>query len=150
MKKNNLNKLFTGLLVCMLAVTAFAFQGCTNEDDSIFDYPEGAVLPKGDDAKPLKLKDFHGTLAFDDLEQAWIVRLKYVGPPIAYNYDRYVIYVSNMTDEYKAMVGEILFSGILKKLYSIPNTNPAICFLGGINYFSIELTKIAPSDTSEE
>ena len=64
MKKNNLNKVFTGLLVCMLAVTAFAFQGCTNEDDSIFDYPEGAVLPKGDDAKPLKLKDFHGTLAF--------------------------------------------------------------------------------------
>ena len=150
MKKNNLNKLFTGLLVCMLAVTAFAFQGCTNEDDSIFDYPEGAVLPKGDDAKPLKLKDFHGTLAFDDLEQAWIVRLKYVGPPIAYNYDRYVIYVSNMTDEYKAMAGEILFSGILKKLYSIPNTNPAICFSGGTNYFSIELTKIAPSDTSEE
>lgn len=148
MKKNHLNKLFTGLLVCMLAVTAFAFQGCTNEDDSIFDYPEGAVLPKGDDAKPLKLKDFHGTLAFDDLEQAWVVRLKYVVPLIVYKND--VIYVSNMTDEYKAMAGEILFSGILKKLYSIPNTNPAICFLGGINYFSIELTKIAPSDTSEE
>ena len=148
MKKNNLNKVFTGLLVCMLAVTAFAFQGCTNEDDSIFDYPEGAVLPKGDDAKPLKLKDFHGTLAFDDLEQAWVVRLKYVVPLIVYKND--VIYVSNMTDEYKAMAGEILFSGILKKLYSIPNTNPAICFFGGINYFSIELTKIAPSDTSEE
>lgn len=148
MKKNNLNKVFTGLLVCMLAVTAFAFQGCTNEDDSIFDYPEGAVLPKGDDAKPLKLKDFHGTLAFDDLEQAWVVRLKYVVPLIVYNND--VIYVSNMTDEYKAMAGEILFSGILKKLYSIPNTNPAICFSGGTNYFSIELTKIAPSDTSEE
>ena len=148
MKKNNLNKLFTGLLVCMLAVTAFAFQGCTNEDDSIFDYPEGAVLPKGDDAKPLKLKDFHGTLAFDDLEQAWVVRLKYVVPLIVYKND--VIYVSNMTDEYKAMAGEILFSGILKKLYSIPNTNPAICFSGGTNYFSIELTKIAPSDTSEE
>ncbi|MBR2457560.1 MAG: hypothetical protein IKB31_10500 [Bacteroidaceae bacterium] len=149
MKKNNLNKVFTGLLVCMLAVTAFAFQGCTNEDDSIFDYPEGAVLPKGDDAKPLKLKDFHGTLAFDDLEQAWIVRLKHVGPPIVYNYDRYVIYVSNMTDEYKAMAGEILFSGILKKLYSIPEA-PGFCFSGGTNYFSIELTKIAPSDTSEE
>ena len=148
MKKNNLNKVFTGLLVCMLAVTAFAFQGCTNEDDSIFDYPEGAVLPKGDDAKPLKLKDFHGTLAFDDLEQAWVVRLKYVVPLIVYNND--VIYVSNMTDEYKDMAGEILFSGILKKLYSIPNTNPAICFSGGTNYFSIELTKIAPSDTSEE
>ena len=148
MKKNNLNKVFTGLLVCMLAVTAFAFQGCTNEDDSIFDYPEGAVLPKGDDAKPLKLKDFHGTLAFDDLEQAWVVRLKYVVPLIVYKND--VIYVSNMTDEYKAMAGEILFSGILKKLYSIPNTNPAICFSGGTNYFSIELTKIAPSDTSEE
>ena len=148
MKKNNLNKLFTGLLVCMLAVTAFAFQGCTNEDDSIFDYPEGAVLPKGDDAKPLKLKDFHGTLAFDDLEQAWVVRLKYVVPLIVYKND--VIYVSNMTDEYKAMAGGILFSGILKKLYSIPNTNPAICFSGGTNYFSIELTKIAPSDTSEE
>lgn len=148
MKKNNLNKVFTGLLVCMLAVTAFAFQGCTNEDDSIFDYPEGAVLPKGDDAKPLKLKDFHGTLAFDDLEQAWVVRLKYVVPLIVYNND--VIYVSNMTDEYKAMAGGILFSGILKKLYSIPNTNPAICFSGGTNYFSIELTKIAPSDTSEE
>ena len=148
MKKNNLNRVFTGLLVCMLAVTAFAFQGCTNEDDSIFDYPEGAVLPKGDDAKPLKLKDFHGTLAFDDLEQAWVVRLKYVVPLIVYNND--VIYVSNMTDEYKAMAGEILFSGILKKLYSIPNTNPAICFSGGTNYFSIELTKIAPSDTSEE
>jgi len=148
MKKNNLNKVFTGLLVCMLAVTAFAFQGCTNEDDSIFDYPEGAVLPKGDDAKPLKLKDFHGTLAFDDLEQAWVVRLKYVVPLIVYKND--VIYVSNMTDEYKAMAGGILFSGILKKLYSIPNTNPAICFSGGTNYFSIELTKIAPSDTSEE
>ena len=148
MKRNNLNKVFTGLLVCMLAVTAFAFQGCTNEDDSIFDYPEGAVLPKGDDAKPLKLKDFHGTLAFDDLEQAWVVRLKYVVPLIVYNND--VIYVSNMTDEYKAMAGGILFSGILKKLYSIPNTNPAICFSGGTNYFSIELTKIASSDTSEE
>ena len=147
MKKNNLNKVFTGLLVCMLAVTAFAFQGCTNEDDSIFDYPEGAVLPKGDDAKPLKLKDFHGTLAFDDLEQAWVVRLKYVVPLIVYNND--VIYVSNMTDEYKAMAGEILFSGILKKLYSIPDTS-GFCFSGGTNYFSIELTKIAPSDTSEE
>ena len=148
MKKSNLNKVFTSLLVCMLAVTAFAFQGCTDEDDSIFDYPEGAVLPKGDDAKPLKLKDFHGTLAFDDLEQAWVVRLKYVVPLIVYKND--VIYVSNMTDEYKAMAGGILFSGILKKLYSIPNTNPAICFSGGTNYFSIELTKIAPSDTSEE
>lgn len=147
MKKNNLNKVFTGLLVCMLAVTAFAFQGCTNEDDSIFDYPEGAVLPKGDDAKPLKLKDFHGTLAFDDLEQAWVVRLKYVVPLIVYNND--VIYVSNMTDEYKAMAGEILFSGILKKLYSIPDTS-GFCYSGGTNYFSIELTKIAPSDTSEE
>ena len=147
MKKNNLNKVFTGLLVCMLAVTAFAFQGCTNEDDSIFDYPEGAVLPKGDDAKPLKLKDFHGTLAFDDLEQAWVVRLKYVVPLIVYKND--VIYVSNMTDEYKAMAGEILFSGILKKLYSIPDTS-GFCYSGGTNYFSIELTKIAPSDTSEE
>ena len=147
MKKNNLNKVFTGLLVCMLAVTAFAFQGCTNEDDSIFDYPEGAVLPKGDDAKPLKLKDFHGTLAFDDLEQAWVVRLKYVVPLIVYKND--VIYVSNMTDEYKAMAGGILFSGILKKLYSIPDTS-GFCYSGGTNYFSIELTKIAPSDTSEE
>ena len=33
MKKSNLNKVFTGLLVCMLAVTAFALKGCKDESE---------------------------------------------------------------------------------------------------------------------
>lgn len=140
MKKSNLNKVFTSLLVCMLAVTAFVLKGCKDESDSIFDYPEDAIIAKGDDAKPFKVTHLKGTLKFDEESQRYVIYPKNVAHPFesTFNHGSNTIYISNMTDEYESLEGDIVFSGIVKRLYTV--AHPHVCIVQA--FFSIELSEL--------
>ena len=135
MKKSNLNKVFTGLLVCVLAVTAFALKGCKDESDSIFDYPKDAIIAKGNEAKPIEVKLWKGTLSFDDKSDRYVI----ISDGTAFSYEHCnTIYITNMTDEYKSLEGRVVFSGTMKKLYNLER--PPLYFSEG--YYTIELSEL--------
>ncbi|MBQ8520084.1 MAG: hypothetical protein IJ456_01610 [Bacteroides sp.] len=137
MKKNYL--LFASLLLCTLVVFSFSFVGCSDDTDE-FNYPEGAILPQGDEAQPFKVTRLKGTLEFDDIVQKYVIYPKNVSYPFesTANNGYNKIFISNMPDEYKLMRGNIEFSGMVQKLYSIAYSH--ICLTEG--YFSIELSEL--------
>lgn len=140
MKKSNLNKVFTSLLVCMLAVTAFALKGCKDESDSIFDYPKDAIIAKGNEAKPIEVKLWKGTLSFDDKSDRYVI----ISDGTAFSYEHCnTIYITNMTDEYKSLEGRVVFSGTMKKLYNLER--PPLYFSEG--YYTIELSELISEET---
>lgn len=135
MKKNHL--LFASLLLCMLAVFSISFVGCSDDADE-FDYPEGAILPQGDVAKPFKETMLKGTLKFDDIEQKWIIEPEPKNIICLNNYSKRTYFIANMTDEYEALAGEVVYSGIVKLLYVIGSENNVTAE----SYFSIELSEL--------
>ena len=63
MKKSNLNKVFTSLLVCMLAVTVLAFQGCSDGDERVY--------PTEEQKKPQVITNAIGTLLYENKQ--WVI-----------------------------------------------------------------------------
>ena len=141
MKKTNHHRVWTGLMACLLAVTAWMFYGCSDDD---YHYPEGAVLPKGELAKPFQATRLKGVLRFDDEEKKWVINPKNVAYPFesTWNYGHNVIYISNMNNQYKSLKGDVVFSGTVKRLYTF--AYPNICSTTG--YFKIELSELYADD----
>ena len=113
MKKNNLNKVFTGLLVCMLAVTAFVLKGCKDEseDDS---YLIELVVPVYETNNEV------GTLFYSESTNSWIiVSDSIIQLPNDTLSERMIIYelIDTGIDEaerekYNNLIGEkVIFSG---------------------------------------
>lgn len=136
MKKNHL--FFASLLLCMLAVFSFSFVGCSDNADEL-DYPEGAILPQGDAAKPFKATRLKGTLKYDDIEQKWIIEPEVKNIICLNNYSKCTYFITNMTDEYESLAGEVVYSGIVKLLYVIGSENTVTTE----SYFSIELSEMS-------
>lgn len=136
MKKNHL--FFASLLLCMLAVFSFSFVGCSDNADEL-DYPEGAILPQGDAAKPFKATRLKGTLKYDDIEQKWIIEPEAKNIICLNNYSKCTYFITNMTDEYESLAGEVVYSGIVKLLYVIGSENTVTTE----SYFSIELSELS-------
>ncbi|MBR2455776.1 MAG: hypothetical protein IKB31_01255 [Bacteroidaceae bacterium] len=113
MKKNNLNKVFTSLLVCMLAVSAFVLKGCKdeNEDDS---YLIELVVPVYETNNEV------GTLFYSESTNSWIiVSDSIIQLPNDTLSERMIIYelIDTGIDEaerekYNNLIGEkVIFSG---------------------------------------
>lgn len=137
MKKIHLNKLVTTLMVSVFAFSCLSLVSCNDDSEEIFDYPEGAEIITGDSAKPFKATRLKGTLSFDEEEQKWIIE-----PELHNNIGCFtgfifpICIVSNMSEEYESMSGDIVYSGIVKALYRISNR----C------YYSIKLTELTPNE----
>ena len=133
MKKNYSTISIASLLLCMLATFSLSFASCSDNDEA-----------SDESFKVTRLK---GTLSFDEESQQYIIVPKNVAYPFAstWNYGTNVIYISNMTDEYKSMVGDVVFSGIVKRLDSSAHL-PYVCIVAG--YFSINLSELVPDETS--
>ena len=144
MKKTNHHKVWSGLIACLLIVTSWMCSGCSDE----YDHPEGTVLPKGELAKPFKVTRLKGVLKFDDEEQKWVIHPKNVAYPFesTSNFGHNVIYISNMNDKYKSLEGDVVFSGIVKRLYTFSHAH--ICTV--IGYFKIELSELLPDETDSQ
>ena len=68
MKKNNLNRVFTGLLVCMLAVTAFVLKGCKDENEENVDMSTIELV------EPVyETENEVGTLFYSDNTNSWVI-----------------------------------------------------------------------------
>lgn len=134
MKKNHLNRLFATLMVGLLSIGCITFWSCQNEDEEFLDYPEGAVLPKGDEAKPFKAIELKGTLSFDEELQKWVIEpnLDNIWCLTGFIFPIYAI--TNMSDEYKLLEGKVVYSGIVKRRY----------YLGNKSYCTIKLTGLSP------
>ena len=133
MKKNNLNKVFTGLLVCMLAVTAFVLKGCKDEEKDYFiDYP------KDGDIINYIISDVKGKLAYSEEEKRWVIHPNMDDSPFPSGDEMgSMLFVLNMKEEYKELEGEIYFSGRATYIYR------RVHGMGGTNIFLIELTHIS-------
>ena len=142
MKIKRIRKVIVFVSLCILCISNFGLNSCKDENEDLYNYPEGAVIAKGDEAKPFKVTDIEGTLKFNEEEQKWVITPKYKTHPFNGGIDSYnVIYISNMTKEYETLVGEVKFSGIAKLLYTL-NTG----FNGA--YYSLELTDISTIQTA--
>ena len=127
MKKSYSTINFACMLFCMLTVFSLSFESCSDKEDEAID-------------KPFKVTRLKGTLSFDEELQKYIIIPKNVAYPFesTWNYGSNVIYISNMTDEYKSMEGDVVFSGIVKKVDRYAHSNVCIT----IGYYSIELTEL--------
>ena len=68
MKKNNLNRVFTSLLVCMLAVTAFVLKGCKDENEENVDMSTIELV------EPVyETENEVGTLFYSDNTNSWVI-----------------------------------------------------------------------------
>ena len=132
MKKNYSTLNIASILLGMLAVFSLSFVSCSDDDNEATD-------------KPFEVIRLKGTLSFDEESQKYIIVPKNVAYPFesTANNGSNVIYISNMTDEYKSMVGDVVFSGIMKKIdrYAHPN----VCIIVG--YYSIELSELYSAET---
>lgn len=140
MKTTNLRNIIAFASLYILGICCFSLESCNDENEDIFDYPEDAIIPQGDEAKPFEAKLRPGTLSFDEKLQKYVIIPDYV----TYPYECCnTIYISNMTDEYKSLEGNVLFSGTIKKLYSI--ARPPLYFTEG--YYSIEVSELSSVET---
>ena len=135
MKKNNLNKVFTGLLVCMLAVSAFVLKGCKDEEKDYFiDYP------KDGDIINYTVSDVKGKLAYSEEEKEWVIYPDMMFSPFPSGDEMgCMLFVLNMKDEYKELEGEIYFSGRATYIYRRVYGNG----MSSTNIFLLELTQIS-------
>ena len=65
MKKTNHHRVWTGLMACLLAVTAWMFYGCKNESENIY-HPTCALTY-------LETKNEIGTLFYDENTYSWVI-----------------------------------------------------------------------------
>ena len=105
MKKSNLNKVFTSLLVCMLAVFSFTFNACSDGDERVY--------PTEEQKKPQIITNAIGTLLYEDKQ--WVIHPE--GMSIE---SSIIMIIKNMKEEYKEFEGKrVHFSGVATTLYFI-------------------------------
>ena len=139
MKIINLKNCIAFVSLYILSICSLGLESCNDEND-IFDYPEDAMIAKGHEANPFEVKLRPGTLSFDEKSQRYVI----IPDWATYPYECCnTIYITNMTDEYKLLEGRVLFSGTMKKLYSI--ARPPLYFTEG--YYSIEVSELSLVET---
>ena len=134
--KKTIDRLCTGLLVCMLAVTAFASQGCTDESEE-YSVPPTLKVHYSYTENEL------GTFLYSEKEKSWVIISDSVillpndtlpERPIIYEIEDNEVFVDDATRaEYNKLIGNtVIFSGKYEPLGNEILTNYA--YLVGYGY----------------
>ena len=104
-KRNYLNKYLTSMMLCLFVLSAFLFNGCSDDD---------ITYPTEEQKKPYIVTDWIGKLTYEKSKKKWVIypEDKAIGTVIC-------MIIENMAEEYEAYEGRVKFSGISAVKYFV-------------------------------